>query len=74
MLSKLKGKVKGGKGKPEKGARGSGIWLLKPSVVGIPTTGSIDETYGRYCGSIPVATMGNYKGARRGNPRSLEGR
>ena len=25
-------------------------------------------------GGIPVATMANYKGARRGNPGSLEGR
>jgi hypothetical protein len=28
-------------------ARGNGIWLLKPSIVGIPTTGSMGGTYGR---------------------------
>jgi len=46
------------------GARGSGILLLKPSIVGIPTTGSMGGPTGDTVGGIPVATMANYQGSQ----------
>jgi hypothetical protein len=49
IINKMGEKVKG-KGKPKKGARGSEFWLLKPSIVGIPTAGSMGGTYGGYRG------------------------
>ena len=45
-------------------ARGSGILLLKPSIVGIPTTGSMGGPTGDTVGGIPVATMASYQGNR----------
>ena len=47
----MKGEVKGGKESQKRGARGSGIWLLKPSIVGIPTTGSMWEPMGDTVGA-----------------------
>ena len=46
------------------GARGSGILLLKPSIVGIPTTGSMGGRMEDTVGGIPMATMANYQGNR----------
>jgi len=64
IVSRLEGQVKGGERKAQKGARLAGIWLVKPSIVGIATTGSMGGPRGESVGGIPAATMAKYQGNR----------